>query len=258
MKTFGKGLAIGLLVGLVLFFAAPLVAQNVSCYLDQGGAGFHAGSGCTVTIESGGVINIASGGALKIGGTTVTATANALNTITPADVTATATEINTLAGVTAGTVTAGKAIVTTTSKHIDALVITDGGLALGAGAGTVVTATAAQLNVVPIALDIADLSAEATYYVVMPHAGKVKKIWSVIDGAVSTADVTLTCNIGATPITTGVVTIATAGSAAGDVDSATPTAANTVTAGAAINCVVTGGGSGGSPRGHVVFELNRE
>src|SRR3990167_6418961 len=77
---------------------------------------------------------------------------SALASTPPAEVaielglTATATELNTLAGVTAGTVTAGKAIVTTTSKHIDALAITDGGLALGAGAGTAVTSTAAELN----------------------------------------------------------------------------------------------------------------
>jgi hypothetical protein len=60
--------------------------------------------------------------------------------------TATAAELNTLAGVTAGTVAAGKAIVTTTNKHIDALVITDGGLALGADAGTAISSTAAELN----------------------------------------------------------------------------------------------------------------
>jgi len=49
-------------------------------------------------------------------------------------------------GITNGTVAAGKAIVPTTDKHIDALVISDGGLALGAGAGTAVTATAVELN----------------------------------------------------------------------------------------------------------------
>lgn len=49
-------------------------------------------------------------------------------------------------GITNGTVVAGKAVVPTTDKHIDALVISDGGFALGAGAGTVVTATAAELN----------------------------------------------------------------------------------------------------------------
>ena len=74
----------------------------------------------------------------------VTATAAELNILDT--VTATAAELNVLADVTAGTVTAGKAIVTTTGKHIDALVISDSGLALGTGAGTVVTATAAEIN----------------------------------------------------------------------------------------------------------------
>lgn len=83
-------------------------------------------------------------GALEIGGTAVTATAAELNAIAGNGLSS--AELAVLDGVTAGTVTAGKAIVTTTSKHIDALVITDGGLALGAGAGTAISATAAELN----------------------------------------------------------------------------------------------------------------
>ncbi len=63
-------------------------------------------------------------------------------------VTATATQLNYLDDVTPGTVTAGKAIVTTTNRHIDALVISDGGLALGSGAGTAILATAAEINLV--------------------------------------------------------------------------------------------------------------
>lgn len=102
-----------------------------------------------------------------------------------------------------------------------------------------------------LTLDIADLSAEASYYLVAPLAGRISKIYSVIDGAVATADVTITAKIATVAVTGGVVTIATAGSAAGDVDSATPTAANTVTAGQAIEFLVTGGGAGGTPRGHL-------
>lgn len=37
-------------------------AQNAACYMDQGAAGFHIGSGCTQTVESGGVFTVASGG----------------------------------------------------------------------------------------------------------------------------------------------------------------------------------------------------
>ncbi len=109
----------------------------------------------------------------------------------------------------------------------------------------------------PLNLDIADGSADATYYLIAPHAGDITKIWTVIDGVVSTADITVTAKIDNTGMTNGVVTIATSGSAAGTVDSATPTAANTVTAGQAINFVVAGGGSGGAPRIHLVALLTR-
>lgn len=120
-----------------------------------------------------------------------------------------------------------------------------------------ITASVAELNQYCLTLDIADGSADATYYLVCPHAGTISKIQTVIDGAVSSADITVTGRIGSTAITNGAVTIATSGSAAGDVDTATPTAENTVTAGQAINFVVAGGGSGGSPRIHVVVTISR-
>lgn len=123
--------------------------------------------------------------------------------------------------------------------------------------GTEVSASATEINTYVVSLDIADGSAEGVYYVVCPHAGTISKIWTVIDGAVSTADITVTAAIGATGVTNGVVTIATAASGAGDIDSATPTAANTVTAGQAVNFTVTGGGSGGSPRVHLAMEISR-
>ncbi len=122
---------------------------------------------------------------------------------------------------------------------------------------TGLSATAAELNASFLALDIADGSAEAVYYLVSPHAGTISKIYTVIDGVVSTADITITAAIGVTAVTNGVVTIATAASAAGDVGVATPTAANTVTAGQAINFTVTGGGAGGSPRIHLVALISR-
>lgn len=122
---------------------------------------------------------------------------------------------------------------------------------------TGLTATAVELNQYAVHLDIADGSAEGVYYVVCPHAGDIAKIYTVIDGAVSTADITITAAIGAVAVTGGVVTIATAASAAGDVDVATPSAANTVTAGQAVNFTVTGGGAGGSPRVHLVMVVTR-
>ena len=77
--------------------------------------------------------------------------------------------------------------------------------------------------------------------IVSPVAGKITKIWSVSNAALAAGDATLTAKINATAVTNGVITIAQAGSAAGDVDSAVPTAANVVVPGDLIS--VTGGGA---------------
>jgi hypothetical protein len=119
------------------------------------------------------------------------------------------------------------------------------------------TASATELNEQVLTLDIADGSADATYYLVCPHAGTITKIWAVTDGAVSSADITITPRIVTTEMTSGVITIATAESAAGDIESSEPSAENVITAGAAINFVVAGGGSGGAPRIHLAVVLTR-
>lgn len=80
--------------------------------------------------------------------------------------------------------------------------------------------------------------ASHTLRIVAPVAGDITKLWSVIDGALTGGDPTLTFSIDGTPITSGVITIANSGSAAGDVDSATPSAANTVAKGDVIECAV--------------------
>jgi hypothetical protein len=100
----------------------------------------HDGSNSIAEIDGANNV-IRLNGTVKLGANDISTELAALD-----GVTATATELNTLAGVTPGTVTAGKAIVTTTSKHIDALAISEGGLAIGAGAGTAVTSSAAELN----------------------------------------------------------------------------------------------------------------
>lgn len=72
-------------------------------------------------------------------------------------ITSTAAELNNLASVAAGTVTASKALVVGADKNVDTLAIADGGLKLGSGAGTAVSATAAEIN----ALDAAPTGAPA-------------------------------------------------------------------------------------------------
>ena len=182
-------------------------------------------------------------GTLQKGGTTISATA---------------AEVNALASVAAGTVSASKAVVVGADKNIDTIAIATGGLKIGSGAGTAVTATATELNQALIPFLIPDGSADTSHFVPVGHAGTVSKIYTVIDGAVSTADITITPKIGGVSLTNGAITIATSGSAAGDKDECTPSANNTFDSpGGALELAVTGGGSGGAPRIRGLIVLTR-
>jgi len=63
-----------------------------------------------------------------------------------------ADEVAYLTDVVAGTVTASKAVIVGANKNIDTISIADSGLKLGSGAGTAVTATAAELNLLDTAV----------------------------------------------------------------------------------------------------------
>lgn len=88
--------------------------------------------------------------------------------------------------------------------------------------------------------EIADVSTAGQIYIPVPDAGRIIKIMSVIDGTIATSDATLTAKIGGTAVTGGAITVTASGSAAGDVDSVAPTAANTVVEGDAIEIETDG------------------
>lgn len=121
--------------------------------------------------------------------------------------------------------------------------------------GTVETAGGTNLKEIVISTHLDDISTASTAYVVAPFAGTITKIYTIIDGTTATADAVLTAKIGAAAITNGVVTIAN-GSGAGDVDSATPTAANTVAVGDNIN-IATDGGSTNTVKAQIYFVITR-
>jgi len=118
----------------------------------------------------------------------------------------------------------------------------------GAGSGTwekitadsIDTSTINNLNKVVLNVHLNDLSTAQSHYVVSPLAGDIIGFYSVIDQAIATTDTTLSLEIGGTAVTGGSLTIAFSGSAAGDINSSTPTAANTVTAGQSIEIVCGG------------------
>jgi hypothetical protein len=113
-----------------------------------------------------------------------------------------------------------------------------------------------DLKYYPLTVEIEDISTAGQSYVVCPTDGTVAEIYSVINGAIATADAVLTPKIGGTAITGGAITVANTSSAAGDVDSSTPTAANTVTAGQAIE-IETGGQSTNTVKCFVTFMIKR-
>ena len=87
----------------------------------------------------------------------------------------------------------------------------------GAGSGT--WDMNYPLTALVVEMDITDV---ADFYVVAPFACAIEKMYSVISGAIGGADKTFTLSIDGTPVTSGVITVAYSGSAAGDVDSCTP------------------------------------
>ncbi|MCP3961289.1 MAG: hypothetical protein GY719_25870 [bacterium] len=103
------------------------------------------------------------------------------------------------------------------------------------------TASAAELNQYAVEVVITDISAAGSFFVVCPHAGDIAKIYTAIDNAITVGDATITAEIGGVAVTDSSITIAQSGSAAGDVDSSTPSAANTVTEGQAVEIITDGG-----------------
>ncbi len=91
---------------------------------------------------------------------------------------------------------------------------------------------------VPVA--VASLNGSTAYRTVAPVAGTIVAIRTVLNGALATGDATVTASIGGAAVTGGTVTITQAGSAAGDIDAALPTAANTVAVGDVIALTVGG------------------
>jgi hypothetical protein len=123
-------------------------------------------------------------------------------------------------------------------------------VANGSGGG----AWTAHNNKVVLNTRIDNISSASSAWVVTPVAGTIAKVYSVISGAITSGDATLTSKIATVSVTNGAITVANSGSAAGTVDSATPSGANTVTLGQAIE-IATDGGSTNSISAVITFVI---
>jgi hypothetical protein len=103
---------------------------------------------------------------------------------------------------------------------------------------------------------VTDISTAGSTFVAVPDVGNIVKIYTSIKNAITTADAEITFEIGGTAVTNGAITVTQAGSAAGDVDSSTPSAANRVEEGGSIE-IISDGASATACEMIVTFVIRR-
>jgi len=105
-----------------------------------------------------------------------------------------------------------------------------------------------------IVVSIPDISTADEVYFSPGFDGRIRKITSCIDGTIATADADLTCKIGTTAVTGGVITVTASGSASGDIDSVRPTALNSFSQSDFIE-IETDGASTNTVKVTITFEM---
>ncbi len=113
-----------------------------------------------------------------------------------------------------------------------------------------------QKNQYVLTYTIADISTADSHFVVAPFAGDIDAIYTVLHDTIATSDAAITFELGGTEITGSAITVTASGSDDGDVDSSTPTALNSVTAGQAIE-IITDGASTNAVDLTVTFVISR-
>lgn len=87
---------------------------------------------------------------------------------------------------------------------------------------------------------LADVSTASSTWLAFPFDGYIRGVKSILHGAIGTADSAVGLELGGTNVTGAQLTVAYSGSAAGDVDTGTATAANTGSAGTAVEIDTSG------------------
>jgi hypothetical protein len=103
------------------------------------------------------------------------------------------------------------------------------------------------INETVVSAGLSDIGTAGSAFAVAPVKGRIERAFSVIGAAISGADSTWSIEINGSAVTGSSVTVANAGSAAGDVDSCEPTGAHLVDEGDTIEFVNAGESTGPAP-----------
>ena len=103
---------------------------------------------------------------------------------------------------------------------------------------------------------ITDISTAGSTFVAVPDGGRIIKIMSVLEGAISGGNAAITFEIGGVAVTGAGFTVAHSGSAAGTMDGSVPTALNRVEEDGSIE-IITDGNSTGTKSLTVTFVIRR-
>lgn len=114
--------------------------------------------------------------------------------------------------------------------------------ATGSGTATFVDvlSTLKARNRITLFTQFTDISTASSEWVASPMAGKVIGIYVTLHGAITVANSTVTAEIAGVPLTGLSITITQAGSAAGSTFSGTPSGANAIAAGQALEIITDG------------------
>lgn len=94
---------------------------------------------------------------------------------------------------------------------------------------------------------VANISSTSLVYTRAPFRGKIVKVGVILSAPASTADATCTTSLAGTSMTSGVITVTQAGSAAGSTFSAAPSANNNCVEDDFIGFTFSGSGTAGGP-----------
>ena len=123
-------------------------------------------------------------------------------------------------------------------------------IANGSGSGAWTNAD----NNIYLQLELDDVSSASSTWIPSPCNGTISKIQTILHGAHNGPDSVITCELNGTLVTSCAITGAQSSSAAGDVDSSTPSGANTLSIGTKIE-IITSGASTNAVRLSIVLTI---